>query len=135
VARELQLIMGWDKNKIPTLEQIKSVTTDQMRDAVKAAFEDEKLRRWVNEFNKLYGGKNKGRIDPDALYFIPEHGGFNTDSINAKGAKPPEKTLSTSIEAFDQLKKESGLNEGSALDEWLKKNRENYTHPHGLPPK
>jgi hypothetical protein len=135
IARELQLIMGWDKNKIPTLEQINTVTEKDMETAIKAAFEKEKLTRWVNEFNARYGGKNKGRIDPDALYFIPEHGGFNTDSINAKEAKEPDKILPTSIEAFAQLKKKAMLDEGSTLDDWLKKNRENYLDPHGLPPK
>jgi hypothetical protein len=36
------------------------------------AFKSDHLARWVNEFNGLYGGPNGGRIDPDALFFIPE---------------------------------------------------------------
>jgi hypothetical protein len=134
VARELQLIMGWDKDKAPTLDQIDTVTEEKMDAAINAAFDkDKNLKRWVNEYHKIYGGGNKDRIDPDALFFIPEHGGFNTDSTNAKTAKKPQKEPPTSIEAFDQLKKESGLKEGRALDDWLKKNRENYLDPHGLP--
>jgi hypothetical protein len=133
IARELERIVGWKKGENLTVEQIEAVTVAQMKTAIEDAFQKDHLDRWVNEFHKLYGGRRKGAIEPDALYFIPEYGGFNTDSLLQTG-KGPSKPLPTSIEVFEQLRKEAKLPKGAELDTWLRENRENYVDALGRPP-
>jgi hypothetical protein len=131
LSRELEIIAGWNKDQTPTLAQVKAFTVAQMTKAIENVFKDASVARRVNTYHRKYPTWwSSVTIMPGALYFVPEWKGFNTQSLKSS-VRPPTKPIKTSIEAFNDIKKASGLGEGAELDIWLKKELENYMLPAG----
>lgn len=78
------------------------------------------------------GGQNT--IAPDALFFIAEYGGFNTDSLDKSNSEPA--TFQQSGVYFEKVLMPAFNNRPDKtikLDDWLRQQRENYKAYIALP--
>ncbi len=110
-------------------------TADVKNIIVKLLADNAAMARRVNKYQALLkaklGANAIAKIPVDALFFIPEYGGFNTESLNP--SKTPYKGPLTSREYFQktlqpeyQQYKAKYANRAYLIDDWLQKYREDY---------
>jgi len=107
---------------------------DAVAASVKRIFTDaDTLGRRVNKYNAVLSkklGRGKLKIKSNALFFIPEYGGFNTDSLK------PNKTPYTGKNSIDYFKEvleplykqyQKDLGDSAYdIDQWVRKYHEDY---------
>jgi RHS repeat-associated protein len=101
--KEIQAQVKEGKFKGLTDKQ-QDVLTQAVATSLKGLFSDDKaLQQSVNTYNKLLSkrlGSGDLTIPIEALFFIPEYGGFNTDSLNPSPVPYLEKQTSRYAVAF-----------------------------------
>lgn len=146
IATEIKRLPIWRKIEVQSRRGEKVLTNAEREQMVKDVgtilkdlFSNEAaLARRVNKYHTYFEEKSgiaKVTIPVDALFFIPEYGGFNTDGlkINAESVytdKPTsrlyfEKTIEPAYNAYVKNEK-AASRPPLGLDQWLRVSRENY---------
>jgi hypothetical protein len=119
------------RGKIPSPEVISEIVEKLMKD-------DVALEKAVNRYSDWYGQK----FTVNTLTTIEYYGGFNTNSLQPDKNTPKyegpngidyfNNVLDPAHKKYMKERQDAGY-EGYKIDWWLKKYRENYKNPKGLP--